>query len=90
MDDNTEPQTPDNDGADDALAEAEQIINGAAKDDDEFDADETGAERGHISVDSPVAKALLRRQVGDEVTVRRPAGEMVYEILAVHVTDPAG
>ena len=51
-------------------------------------ADETVAASGLISVDSPVAKALLRREIGDEVTVHRPAGEVVYEILAVHVTDP--
>ena len=53
-------------------------------------ADETDAERGYISVDSPVAKALLRREVGDEVVVRRPAGEMLYEILDVYVSDPSG
>lgn len=52
-------------------------------------ADETDAERGYISADSPMARSLLRREVGDEVTVRRPAGDKVYEILAVHVHDPS-
>ena len=45
---------------------------------DEFDPD-----RGWISMDSPMAKALLRREEGDEVLVRRPRGETLYEILEV-------
>lgn len=47
-------------------------------------ADETDAERGWISVDSPVARALLGRAVGDEVRVRTPAGERLLEIIDVH------
>lgn len=39
---------------------------------------EVDAERGHVSVDSPLAKALLGRRVGDRVEVRAPAG--VYEV----------
>lgn len=45
--------------------------------------DETDAERGWISIDSPVAKALLKREEGDEVTVRRPKGDKRYEIVSV-------
>ena len=45
---------------------------------DEFDATE-----GRISVDSPVGRSLMGKYVGDEVTVRRPKGETVYEILSV-------
>lgn len=51
-------------------------------------ADETDAGRSWISMDSPVAKALLRRQVGDEVAVRRPRGETVYEVVAVRSREP--
>jgi transcription elongation factor GreB len=46
---------------------------------DEFDAAE-----GRISVDSPVGRALMGRRIGDEVNVRRPKGEAVYEILSVN------
>lgn len=45
---------------------------------DEFDAHE-----GRISVDSPVGRALMGKRLGDEVVVRRPKGETVYEILAI-------
>lgn len=36
--------------------------------------DEFDPARNHISIDSPVAKALMGRRINDEVTVRRPAG----------------
>lgn len=35
---------------------------------------------GKISVTSPIARALLGKQVGDEATVRSPKGELLYEI----------
>ena len=34
--------------------------------------DESDAERGFISIDSPMAKALMRRTEGDEIVVNRP------------------
>lgn len=46
-------------------------------------ADESDAERGYISIESPVARALMGKKVGDQVTVRRPKGEVTFEILAV-------
>jgi transcription elongation factor GreB len=42
--------------------------------------DEIQAEAGRISWRSPVAKALIGRKQGDEVVIRRPAGEWVVEI----------
>ena len=36
-----------------------------------------------ISIDSPMAKALLRKRVGDEVVVRRPRGDGVYDVIDV-------
>jgi transcription elongation GreA/GreB family factor len=30
-----------------------------------------------------MGKALIRREVGDEITVQRPKGEAAYEIIAV-------
>ncbi len=46
-------------------------------------ADETEHGKGWISVDSPVARALIGKREGDDVTVIRPAGEMTYTIVAV-------
>ena len=49
--------------------------------------DEWDIDRGEISMDSPIARALLGKQVDDEVTVRRPKGEICYAITDVSV-DP--
>ena len=46
-------------------------------------ADETDAAHGRISVDSPLARALLKREEGDVVTVVLPGGETEIEILSV-------
>jgi transcription elongation factor GreA len=46
-------------------------------------ADEANLNQGSISITSPLARALIGREVGDEVKVRMPAGERVYEILEV-------
>ena len=48
--------------------------------------DEFDVEAGRISIDSPVGKALLGRECGDEVVVRRPKGDAVFEITAVRYT----
>jgi len=45
--------------------------------------DEFDASAGRISVDSPVGRALLGREEGDEVVVRRPRGEAVFTVLEV-------
>ena len=45
--------------------------------------DEADVRSGKISVTSPVGKALVGREVGDEVTVRAPAKTMEYEILEI-------
>lgn len=46
-------------------------------------ADETDSDRGFISIDSPVARALMGKSVGDEVTVWRPKGEVTFAVLSV-------
>ncbi len=46
-------------------------------------ADESDMAKGFISIDSPVARALLGKREGDEVTIRVPKGEVVYTILGV-------
>jgi transcription elongation factor GreB len=45
--------------------------------------DETAPEEGRISWQSPVGRALLKRRVGDVATVRRPAGDVELEIVAI-------
>ena len=42
--------------------------------------EEADLDQGSISVTSPVAKALINREVGDEVQVRAPGGVRTYEI----------
>ena len=49
--------------------------------------DEFDAHAGRISVDSPVGRALMGTRLGDEVVVRRPKGETVYEVLEIAYDD---
>jgi transcription elongation factor GreB len=51
-------------------------------------ADETDAERGYISIDSPVARALMGKRLGDEVSVMRPKGEVTFVVRAVRYREP--
>lgn len=46
-------------------------------------ADEVDTSRGWISVDSPVARALLGKQEGDVVTVMLPGGESELELVGI-------
>ncbi len=45
--------------------------------------DEADVPAGKISVGSPIARALMGKQEGDEVTVKAPAGDIDYEIESV-------
>lgn len=45
--------------------------------------DEFDPEKGYISMDSPVARALMKKCRGDDVVVRRPKGEAVFTIVSV-------
>ncbi|MBX2808396.1 MAG: transcription elongation factor GreA [Cellvibrionaceae bacterium] len=42
--------------------------------------DEADVKAGKISVNSPIARGLIAKNVGDEVPIQTPAGEVVYEI----------
>lgn len=46
-------------------------------------ADESDLEKGYISLDSPVARALLGKREGDEVTIKVPKGDVVYTVIGV-------
>lgn len=50
-------------------------------------ADEFDPKRHWISIDSPMAKALLRRAIDDEVAVRTPQGVEHYVIVDVRYGD---
>ncbi len=45
--------------------------------------DETDPTAGCISFQSPLGNSLMKRKVGDTVTVRRPAGEIEVEIRSI-------
>ncbi|MGV8942635.1 transcription elongation factor GreB [Thermomonas sp.] len=45
--------------------------------------DETDAPLGHISIDSPLARALLKKRVDDDVVVELPTGPCAFLILDV-------
>lgn len=45
--------------------------------------EEADAKKGMISVTSPVARALMSKEVGDEVTVKVPKGQRELEVLEI-------
>ena len=45
--------------------------------------DEFDVARGWVSDESPIGRVLLGKREGDEVTVERPAGPAVYEVLRI-------
>jgi len=49
--------------------------------------DEADASNGLLSVTSPVARALMGKEVDEEVTVRVPKGSRTFEVLEVRVDD---
>ncbi len=66
-----------------AWVEVENVDTGITESYRLVGADEIDIERGWISIDAPLAKALLKKQVGDEVDVSRPKGDTVFEVLRV-------
>jgi len=45
--------------------------------------DESDADRGRISITSPIARALLGKREGDEVTLKLPKGDRQLEVVSV-------
>ena len=45
--------------------------------------DEASIKEGRISVGSPIARALIGKEVEDVVTVKAPGGDVDYEIIAI-------
>jgi len=52
--------------------------------------DEAETARGEVSLASPLARALLGRQVGDEVTLHTPGGALLVEIVAIRYPSADG
>jgi transcription elongation factor GreB len=50
--------------------------------------DEVDAQRGRLSVQSPLGRVLLGKEEGDEVTVTRPAGTARFEVVRISYVDP--
>jgi transcription elongation factor GreB len=50
--------------------------------------DETDPHQKHVSVESPMARALLGKRVGDEVEVPRPRGEACFTIEEIRFRPP--
>jgi transcription elongation factor GreB len=58
--------------------EDEVVVNYRIVGPDEFDHQEN-----YISVDSPLAQSLLKRELGDEVQVEVPSGRLVYTVVGI-------
>ena len=46
---------------------------------------EADLKAGKISVDTPIAKGLLGKKVGDTVNIKVPSGEISLEILDISI-----
>ena len=51
--------------------------------------DETDAKRGHISIDSPLARAMLKKRFDDEFAAELPGGSARFAIIDVRYGDAA-
>ena len=45
--------------------------------------DEWDVKKGEISVDSPMARALIGKRVDDEVVVQTPEGERIFDVIKI-------
>jgi transcription elongation factor GreA len=63
-----------------AIVELEDMDNGTVVTYRLVGPDESDIEQGKISITSPVARALVGREVGDEVRVQAPGGLRTYEV----------
>jgi len=44
---------------------------------------ESDIKEGRIAITSPIARAMIGKQEGDEIVVNAPGGELIYEIIGV-------
>ena len=52
--------------------------------------DEIDARQGYISIDSPLARALLKKHADDEIVAQLPGGSGEFVVLAVSYDGPIG
>ena len=50
--------------------------------------DEFDRAPGYISMNAPLARALLKKRIDDEVKVELPSGHASYIITGIHYEDP--
>lgn len=50
--------------------------------------DESDPGSGKLSYQSPIGRSLMKKRVGDVVSVKRPAGEIELEILSISYDEP--
>ena len=63
-----------------AIVELEDMDNGTVVTYRLVGPDESDIKKGKLSITSPVARALVGREVGDEVRVEAPGGVRHYEV----------
>ena len=66
-----------------AWVELEEVDSGVVERYRLVGSDEIDLDNGWISIDSPMARALLKKQQGDEVLVNRPKGAARFDIVRV-------
>lgn len=73
-----------------ATVKVEDVESGEEKEFTLLGPDEANPDKGSISYLSPVGQALLGREVGDEITVNIPRGQVTYEIIEITFKGSAG
>ena len=66
-----------------AIVEVEEITNGSTHRYRIVGPDETDAKLGHISIDSPLARAMLKKRIDDEFEALLPGGAQRFVIVDV-------
>ena len=66
-----------------AVVEVEDVASGECATYRIVGPDETDAAKGWISIDSPLARALLKKRVDDEVAAELPGGRRGFVVMAV-------
>lgn len=66
-----------------AMVEVENTVNGAIHRYRIVGPDETDAKLGHISIDSPLARAMLKKRLDDEFEAQLPDGAQRFVIVEV-------
>ena len=70
-----------------AVVELEDVDNGETARYRIVGPDETDARQGWISIDSPLARAMLKKRIDDEFTAELPGGPRPYAITGVEYPD---